>query len=148
MSNPTGNALMMNTAPSIGEILAWKDAEIKALRQQVAELTDYADRKADEKHEALAQLAACEKEARRLFKAGEVLIEEKHKAKESEREIWQQLAACEKDAKRYQWLRNQNASESEHAFLVLSHDLECEYCESAWIGVDLDYAIDEAMKND
>jgi len=51
-----------------------------------------------------------------------------------------------KDAARYRWLRQQNELLQNDAFVVLDRDVECEHCESTWVGVDLDLAIDEAMK--
>jgi hypothetical protein len=61
----------------------------------------------------------------------------------------QQLRAkvdeLQKDANRYRWLREQNADLTNDAFLVLSHDQECGYCNGAWVGSDLDGAIDEAI---
>ena len=41
MNIPTGNELMMNIAPTIGEILAVKDTEIESLRQRITELEPF-----------------------------------------------------------------------------------------------------------
>jgi hypothetical protein len=55
------------------------------------------------------------------------------------------VAELQKDADRYKWLREQNADLTNDAFLVLSHDQECGYCNGAWVGSDLDGAIDEVI---